>query len=166
MNIINKVYKDDEFMAVAGSILEHKEFSKTKEIVHHGSTRYNHSIKVAYIAYKLSKLVGCDTKATIRGGMLHDFFLERDDKSILSESKMWVKHPTIAKENAIKYFNVDIKEQNIIEAHMFPLSNVTPKYKESWIVTFSDKLASGIDVLTTAKAQIAIWIGLLTNIIK
>ena len=166
MNLMNKIYNDKNFMAVASDILNHKEFSKTKKIVHHGNTRYNHCVRVSYIAYKLSKLAGCDTKAAIRGGLLHDFFLERDDKSILSETKMWVKHPTIAKENAIKYFNVNIKEQNIIESHMFPISNITPKYKESWIVTISDKLASGFDALTTAKAQVAIWIGLLANLIK
>ena len=166
MKLMNKVYSDNEFMSVAGSILEHKEFSKTKEIVHHGNTRYNHSVRVAYIAYKLSKLIGCDTASTIRGGMLHDFFLERDDKSVLSETKMWVKHPTIAKENAIKYFNVDIKEQNIIEAHMFPISNVTPKYKEAWLVTLSDKIASSFEVATTAKAQVSMWVLFLVNLIK
>ena len=166
MNLMSKIYNDEQFMDAASDILNHKEFSKTKNIVHHGNTRYNHCVRVSYIAYKLSKLAGCDTKAAIRGGLLHDFFLERDDKSILSETKMWVKHPTIAKENAIKYFNVNIKEQNIIESHMFPISNVMPKTKEAWLVSLSDKIVALMEGVTSAKTQVGIWALFLVNIIK
>ena len=166
MKLMNKIYNDNEFMSVAKPILDHQEFLKTKSVVHHGNTRYNHSVRVGYIAYKLSRLMGLDTISTIRGGVLHDFFLERDDESIVSETKMWIKHPTIAKENAIEYFGVNEKEQNIIESHMFPISNKTPKYKESWIVSFSDKIVASVEAASTAKAQVAIWVGILANIIK
>ena len=166
MNLLNKIYNDKKFMSVAGSILNHKEFAKTKNIVHHGSTRFNHSVKVAYTAYKLSNFLGCDTESAIRGGALHDFFLVRDDKNILTSAKMFVEHPTIAKENAIKYFGVNEKEQNIIESHMFPASSVAPKSKEAWIVTLSDKILTMFDGATAAKSKVALWILFLVNFIK
>lgn len=166
MNIINRVYNDKEFMSVAEPILTHKEFVKTKSIIHHGNTRFNHSVRVAFFAYKISKLLGCDINASIRGGMLHDFFLVRDDKNIITSAKMFVDHPRLAKENAIKYFGVNDKVQNIIESHMFPTSAVAPKSKEAWIVTFSDKLSTILEGATRAKTQIGVWMLFLINFIK
>lgn len=163
---MNRIYSNKDFMTVANPILTHKEFMKTKSIVHHGNTRFNHSVRVAYIAYKLAKVFGCDITSTIRGGMLHDFFLVRDDKNIVTSTKMLIEHPTIAKENAIKYFGVNEKEQNIIESHMFPVSVVAPKYKEAWIVSLSDKIASHIEVASRAQTQIGIWILFLVNFLR
>lgn len=166
MNLMNKIYNDKEFMKTASPILGHKEFMKTKSIIHHGNTRYNHSVRVAYTSYKLSKVLGFDTTSTIRAGILHDFFLERDDKSIATETKMLIKHPTIAKENAIQYFGVNEKEQNIIESHMFPISSVAPKSKEAWIVTLCDKLVAMFEGAGNAKAQVTMWGLFLVNFIR
>lgn len=166
LDLMRKIYKDKEFMSVASPILTHKEFMKTKSIVHHGNTRYNHSVRVAYTAYKLSKMLGCDTTSAIRGGALHDFFLVRDDKNIATSTKMLIEHPKLAKKNAIKYFGVNEKEQNIIEAHMFPISDVAPKYKESWIVTISDKLVALFEGAGRAKAQLGVWVLFLINFIR
>ena len=63
---MNKIYSDKKFMNLASPILTHKEFLKTKSIVHHGNTRYNHSVRVAYTAYTISKILGGDLKATVR----------------------------------------------------------------------------------------------------
>ena len=96
MNLMKKIYNDKEFMSVASPILTHKEFLKTKSVVHHGNTRFNHSVRVAYFSYKLSNAVGGDKYSIIRAGTLHDFFLERDDKNIVTETKMLIKHPSLA----------------------------------------------------------------------
>lgn len=166
MDIINKIYNDKKFMSVAEPMLTHKEFVKTKNIIHHGGTRFNHSVKVAYTAYKLSKILGCDTKSAIIGGTLHDFFLERDDDNLSAYTQMLINHPTIAKENAIKYFGVNEKEQNIIESHMFPTSKVAPKSKEAWIVALSDKIIAMSEGAVTAKARVALWMLFLVNFIR
>lgn len=166
MSLIDKIYKDKEFMRNAEPILSHKEFIKTKSIVHHGGTRFNHSVKVAYLSYKISKTLGCDTRAIIRAGALHDFFLERDDKNLVTETRMLIKHPSLAKENAINYFGVNEKEQNIIESHMFPISSVAPKSKEAWIVTICDKIIAMMEGASTAKAQVSVWILFLINFIR
>jgi len=39
------------------------------------------------------------------------------------------------------------KEYNIILRHMWPLTVIPPKYKEGWIVTFSDKYCAFLEVL-------------------
>lgn len=166
MNLMNKIYNDKEFMKVAYPILTHKEFMKTKSIVHHGNTRYNHSVRVAYMSYTLCKILGCDEKSVIRAGALHDFFLERNDKNIATSTKMLLEHPSIAKENAINYFGINDKEQNIIESHMFPLSNVAPKSKEAWVVTLSDKIVAMFEGISRAKAQVSLWIIFLINFVK
>lgn len=153
-------------MNIASPILMHKEFLKTKSIVHHGNTRYNHSVRVAYISYKLSKVLGFDVNSAVRAGALHDFFLVRDDKNIVSSAKMLLEHPSIAKENAINYFGINEKEQNIIESHMFPISNVMPKSKEAWIVTLSDKIVAMFEGATRAKTQLSMWILFIINFIK
>lgn len=166
MNLMNRIYDDKDFMKSASSILTHKEFIKTKSIVHHGCTRYGHSLRVAYLSYKISKLLGFDTECVIRAGALHDFFLVRDDETILTNAKMFIKHPTMAKENAITYFGINEKEQNIIESHMFPASNVAPKSKEAWVVTLSDKLVALFEGASTVKAQLSMWVLFVVNFIK
>ena len=166
MDLINRIYEDKDFMSMAGPILSHKEFLKTKSIIHHGGTRYNHSVKVAYLSYRISKALRCDTRAVVRAGALHDFFLERDDKNLVTETKMLIKHPTMAKENAINFFGVNEKEQNIIESHMFPISNVAPKSKEAWIVTMCDKIIATIEGASAAKTQSTVWLLFLFNFIR
>ena len=163
---MKNIYKDKEFMSVAAPILQHKEFMKTKSIVHHGNTRYNHSVRVAYTAFRLSKALGFDTTSTIRGGALHDFFLVRDDKNLVTSTKMLIEHPKLAKENAINYFGVNEKEQNIIESHMFPISDVAPNSKEAWIVTLSDKLVAMFEGAQRAGTQIGVWMLFLINFIR
>ena len=53
-------------------------------------------------------------------------------------------HAQEALNNANKYFPqlLNEKSQNAILRHMFPLNIRPPKYKESWIITLSDKLVS------------------------
>ena len=141
-------------------------YFKTKSIVHHGSTRYNHSVRVAYTSFKISKALGCDTNCTIRAGVLHDFFLVRDDQNIATSTKMLIEHPSLAKENAINYFGVNEKEQNIIESHMFPISKISPNSKEAWIVTLPDKIVATFEGLAQVKSYASLWLIFLANIIK
>ena len=52
-------------------------------------------------------------------------------------------HPKVALDNAVKYFNLNNIEKDIIEKHMWPLTiRKVPKYKESVIVTMVDKYCS------------------------
>ena len=53
-------------------------------------------------------------------------------------------HAKDAYKNVQKYFPelVTPKIKDIIIKHMFPLNIKIPKYKETWIVTLSDKIVS------------------------
>ncbi|HHZ02064.1 MAG TPA: HD domain-containing protein [Tissierellia bacterium] len=136
------LYLDNRFMEVALPIIEHVEYQPMKHIKHHDESVFDHSIKVAYYSYQLAYKYNLDWESTIRGALLHDFFLYKFKKSfslrIITDSiKHALAHPIIAFENASKYFNLNKKEENIIKGHMFPFG--FPKSKEAWIVSFVDK---------------------------
>jgi len=136
------LYLDNRFMEVALPIIEHKEYQQMRYIKHHDESVFEHSVKVAFYAYEIAYKHNLDWESTIRGALLHDFFLYKFKKSfslrIITDSiKHAIIHPIIAFDNAAKYFNLNQKEENIIKGHMFPFG--IPKSKEAWIVSFVDK---------------------------
>lgn len=129
-------------MEVAKPLIEHEEFQRMKNIKHHNDSVYDHVLDVAYQSYIISYKLGFDWQSTIRGALLHDFFLYRFEKNFafklfIDIYKHVKNHPIIALENAEKYFDLNEIEKDIIKKHMFPCG--IPKYKESWIVSFVDK---------------------------
>lgn len=138
-----------EYYEIVNEILNHEEFIKRKNYMHHGKISvYDHSLKVSIMAYKISKKlkIGDYKKAAI-GGLLHDFYY-RPWQNNKNKKPLFKKHGfTHAKEaleNSKKYFPnyIDEKTSNIILRHMFPLNIIPPKYKESWVVTIADKIVS------------------------
>lgn len=127
-----------EYLNIVDNILHNKEFNKIGNIEHHGINRLDHSMKVSYYSYRISRFMKLDYVDTAKGGLLHDFFLN-ENKTSKEKFKSYFKHPKIALETAKSEFKLNEKEQNIIKAHMFPISPAIPKYAESWIVTFVDK---------------------------
>lgn len=135
-------YYDDRFMEVARPIIEHEEFLKMKDIKHHNESVYDHVLDVAYKAYQMTYKRNLEWRSTIRGALLHDFFLYKFDKKVglkifHKAFKHALDHPITALQNAEKHFILNIKEKDIIKNHMFPIR--IPKCKESWIVSFVDK---------------------------
>ena len=49
---------------------------------------------------------------------------------------------------------------------MFPVSSIAPKYKESWIVTLSDKIVATLEGAKRASAQVSMWMLFLINFIR
>lgn len=130
--------ESQEFEKVVDDILKHKEFRALDCELHHGISRYRHSLRVSKVAFQISKKLNWDYEKITRAALLHDFFLnyQLEDYNI---AKTWCLHPNVALENAKKHFDLDACQENIIVSHMFPSSKVMPKYKESWLVTFIDK---------------------------
>ena len=129
---------DEEYMTIVKHILNNEEFLKLKNYEHHGISRFDHSLKVSYQAYKFARKHNLDYKSVAIGGLLHDFF---DSSNISLKDKLisTFNHPLKAEINALEKFNVNTKEADIIRSHMFPLNLVVPKYKESWLVSLYDK---------------------------
>ena len=137
---MNNITNDKEYYQIVSDILNNKKFNKIKECRHHGITRYEHSLKVSYKAYKLAKKYNLDYISTARGGLLHDFFINEDLTKKEQRISMFI-HPYKSLNNSNKYFNLNDKEKNIIISHMFPsLPHKIPLSKESLLVSIVDKV--------------------------
>lgn len=118
-----------------------EKYNKMADCSHHGLSRYEHSLRVAKSSFYASKLLKADTLSTTRAALMHDFFTNEDIDKSQWGSYLRI-HPSIALENAKKYFDVNDLEEEIIKSHMYPFGEYKPSSKEAWIVTISDKLAS------------------------
>ncbi len=147
----------EEFELLVSDILDNEHFLETKKDLHHGTSKYEHSLRVAKLSYKLSKIFKADSLVCARAGLLHDFFFgTRKEKP----ENSYLRHPVTAARNAQKYFNVTDNEAEAIKTHMFhqvvikkllPFINphekasireFKPKSKEGWIICASDLLVS------------------------
>lgn len=126
-----------EFNNIIKDIITNEEFMKLQNEVHHSTTRFNHSLRVAYEVYNKLKDNNENYIDTTRAALLHDFFFDDDLSS--SQNDRLNNHPLIALENAKKYFDINELQENIILSHMYPLSYCLPRFKESWIVSLMDK---------------------------
>ena len=131
---------DLEYLNLVNDILENNEFNKLTEIGHHGLSRLEHSIKVSYYSYRITKKLNLDYESTARAGLLHDFFITNKKFKVKERAKSFYMHPKYSLENSSKYFELNKVEKNIIESHMFPIYIKIPKYIESWTVSFVDKV--------------------------
>ena len=142
MDIINK---NMEYKRIIFDIVDNPEFLKIEKIKHHNSNRLEHSLKVSYYSYLVSKFLRLNYIETARGGLLHDFYLKTtvDYDKFLDKFKLYtINHPKEAARNSSNSFNLSLKEKDMIESHMFPLSFKIPKYSESWIVNMVDTVIS------------------------
>ncbi|MFZ7119323.1 MAG: HD domain-containing protein [Eubacteriaceae bacterium] len=117
-----------------------------KNIIHHDESVFHHSLEVAYLSFVMARKLNLDVVSTVRGALLHDFYLYKFNKrtwKIFYTACMHIfDHPKIAYDNAQKYFEINKIEKDIILKHMFPFG--IPIYRESWIVSLADKiLATG-----------------------
>lgn len=142
---MKQVNNDKLYMDIIAPILENKDFNKLKDIEHHGVTRFDHSMKVSYYSYKLSKVLKLDYTEVARAGLLHDFFLSSEDRSAKDRFISTFTHPKKAVNQTKKYFELSEKEENIIHSHMFPLYCSLPKYAESWVVSLVDKIVGSYE---------------------
>lgn len=132
----------DSYNSIVKDILENEEFNKLKYIEHHGITRYEHSFKVSYISYLIARNLHFKKEEVARAGLLHDFFISSDDRTIKEKTLSTFTHPKKALENANKNFKLSKREKNIIKSHMFPLYITMPRYKESVLVSLVDKIVA------------------------
>ncbi len=136
---LDYIFDYREFYQLTKDILEHQEFLKLQDIVHHGMRRYDHSVRVAKISYKITKHLHLNYQEATRAALLHDFFLEDNQElNRKDRTKMLVMHPEYALEMSKKYFKLSVLEEDIIKTHMFPIGFKIPKYLESWIVDMVD----------------------------
>ena len=151
---------ENEYNELVKNIINNEQFLKTKNDLHHGSSKYDHLIRVSKCSFVLAKWLKADVLVTTKAAILHDFFFGgRKDKP----ENSYLSHPQTAANNAKKYFNITEKEEEIIKTHMFhhvlikkifpfinrhekaSIKENKPKSKEAWIVCISDLLVSIIE---------------------
>ena len=129
------INKEVEFNNIISDILKNKEFINLKYEIHHGISRLDHSLNVARLTYKMCKKFHIKNYEEItRAALLHDFF-----RSSEVANKCFLNHPIKAVANSKKNFEISSFQENIIAAHMFPVTKTLPKHVGSWIVSGADK---------------------------
>ena len=126
-----------EYAACVADLLNSDEVLWMKNIRHHHFvTCYEHSLFVSYVAYRLARHWNIDAREAARAGLLHDLFLYdwHTHAKETGEHFHGFTHPRVAMENAIRYFQIPEKEQNMILRHMWPLTPIPPKSVEGFVV--------------------------------
>ncbi len=154
--------QDQEYIDCVRDILESEVFQSMDQYIQHGHTTCKeHCIQVSYIAYQLCRDRGWDSRSAARAGLLHDLFLYdwHTHARETGEHFHGFTHPRVAMENAVRYFQIPEKEQNMILRHMWPLTPVPPRYKEGYTILYADKFCSLAEVGAHLKAWfvLAFW---------
>ena len=133
-----------EFYNCISDLINTSEVQSMMNLPQHGSVScLEHSVFVSYISYRIAKRLGYDYVAAARGGLLHDLFLYDWREKGSHEGLHGFSHPVAALENAEKLTELSEVERDIILKHMWPLTiTKMPKFAESFIVNFSDKLCA------------------------
>lgn len=135
-----------DFLDIVSDLLEKESVQKLWDIKHHVSLScYEHSVFVAYMSYRTARKLGLDYVSAARAGLLHDLYLYDSDKE--SVIRHCLNHASSALENAKDLCDLNEKEENIILAHMWPLSRVMPKSREAFVVSMCDKYCATMEFM-------------------
>ena len=146
-NMTEKEKEDRTVEKLLQDLEQHERVQEMGNYVQHGRiSTLEHCRSVTKLSLWLDQKLhlGSDRDTLALSAMLHDFYLydwHRDDDG----THPWhgFHHADKARDNAVKFFDVDHRVQKAIESHMWPL-NLTrvPKSREAWIVCLADKWVS------------------------
>lgn len=119
---------------------------------HCDTSCFEHCKNVAFYSYLICKKLNLDYVSMARASMLHDLFLyDWRIKRVNKKGFHAFTHPRVALENALKLFDLNEKEKDIILKHMWPVTIKLPRYKESYIITLVDKYCAILESLEYAQ---------------
>lgn len=120
----------------------------------HGNTStLEHCHNVALKALQLAEKYNCTQEQMdniVVGAMLHDYFLY--DWHVIGRNTQdgihaW-SHPRTALKNAVRDFELNDKQRNIIRSHMFPTTLLHPPLcKEAVLVNIADKWCAFVETV-------------------
>lgn len=156
--VVERALKDEEYLNIVRDILLNKEVLKLKKYSHHAEvTRFEHSINVSYLGYRLGKKLHLSANELARAGLLHDLFFyeldEYENKGHNFFKSHAYTHGKVALENARKIFTLTKKEAEMVEAHMWPLTIVPPRYIETYIIGIVDKHSTISELFLSRKRE-------------
>ena len=131
-------------------IIESDGMQSEKRYVQHGTTTtFEHSMAVAQRAVRLVNRFNLDHRVDMRdlvvSALLHDYFLYDWHDNAEWHRLHGFTHGRIACLNAMRDFGEAIVNDVVADSltnHMYPLTNVPPKYPEGWLVSLSDKICA------------------------
>lgn len=140
------------YLNCVGDLLYSPQVQSMQDIHHHpGTSCFDHSVFVSYVAFRLARRWGLDWRAAARAGLLHDLYLydprARTHAQDRYQGLQCFAHPREALKNAWALCGtLTPKEENIILTHMWPLSRKMPRYREAFVVNLADKLCATLEV--------------------
>ena len=136
------------FLSCVEDLLETPQVQSMRALPHHpGVNCFEHSIFVAYIAFRLARRWGLDCTACARAGLLHDLYLYRWNDQSAHPGLQCFDHPVFALRNAETLTPLTDKERNAILAHMWPLATHLPHSREAWTISLADKICATIETV-------------------
>ncbi|MGN0587843.1 MAG: HD domain-containing protein [Oscillospiraceae bacterium] len=140
------------YYSLVADLLDSEVVQEMNNYTHHGNTTcFQHCLNVSYYNYKICKFFSLNERAGARAGLLHDLFLydwHTYDRP-KGERMHGFTHAKKALENVKENFYVSDLESDIIEKHMFPLNLCSiPRYRETLVIVFTDKLCGVMEVLS------------------
>jgi uncharacterized protein len=119
------------------------------QYIHHGQvTCLEHCLSVSWHSYLVCRRLGLDYRAAARGGLLHDLYLYDWHFADSHTGLHGFNHPATALRNARRYFSLNLREQDIIAKHMWPMTIIPPRHRESLVVCLVDKYCALIEVFS------------------
>jgi uncharacterized protein len=147
-NLNNKINNNVEFNEIISDIKNNETVLLMYNYRQHYNTNcYEHCLYVSYYTYVLCKKLHIDYKSAARAAMLHDLFLYDWRKKNNRKGLHAFTHPQTALDNASEIFDLNEIEKDIISKHMWPITPKFPKYKESFIITLTDKYSALLETL-------------------
>lgn len=144
--------EDREFFNIVSDILYTAEVQRLKNFIQHGSvTTYEHVVSVAFISYIFCKRLDLNYIPATRAALLHDLVNYDWHEKDASHRLHGFRHPGFALENARRITTLSPLEEDIILRHMWPLTAIPPRYKESYVVTAADKFCASVESLARIK---------------
>ena len=151
------VTEREQLYAILEKYDQNPKVQQMREFIQHGDvTTYQHCKNVVLVSCWLNHRLhlGADETSLAVGAFLHDFYLY--DWHNCSNITRWhgFKHPLIARYNADAVFQLNNKERNIIQTHMWPLTiTQLPRCREACLVCLADKMSSGWETLMERRAK-------------
>ncbi|MEA4954749.1 MAG: phosphohydrolase [Pseudoflavonifractor sp.] len=113
-----------------------------------GFSCYHHSLLVSYASYCLCRRLGWHAGEAARGALLHDFYLyDWTDRRLHTCWSHLRCHGETALKNAEERFLLTRREKDVIVTHMFPLTPTPCRFRESFAVSFIDKVCAVLELI-------------------
>lgn len=143
----DKIFSDKEYMDIVKDLLINETVLKMKQYRQHFNVScFDHCLFVSYNAYLVCKKHNLDYKSVARAGLLHDLYLYNWRKRENGRKGLHAyTHGRTALENAMKIADLNDKEKDIIRKHMWPVTVALPKYKETFVITYVDKIMAIVE---------------------